>query len=131
MDIYVSSGNSLSLSLINSSITFDDFSGVEDLTLSNALSFTINSSNCYNVSTSLVGNIVSNKGNILDKSIFNLRANGDTNYKNYSSSSTLILFANQSAGNNITHKVDIMLKGNVAHTADVYKAMLKVMVEQV
>jgi hypothetical protein len=131
MDIYVSSNSSLSLSLVNSSVTFDDFSGVEDLSISNALSFTINSSNNYNVSTSLVGNIVSSKGNILDKSIFNLRASGDTAYKNYVSSNTLDLFTNQTAGNNKTHKIDMILKGNVAHTADVYKAVLKVVVEQV
>jgi hypothetical protein len=131
MDIYVSSGNSLSLSLVNSSITFDDFSGTEDLTMSNALSFTVNSSVNYNASISLVGDIVSSKGNIMDKSIFNLRASGNSTYSNFVSSNTLNLFINQSTGNNITHKVDMMLKGNVAHTADVYKAVLKVEVGQV
>jgi hypothetical protein len=131
LDIYVLSKNSLSLSLVNSSITFDDFSGLSDVTISDALSFTINSSIDYNVSVSLVGNIVSSNGNVLDKSIFNIKASSDTAYKNYSSSDTLSLFTNQTAGNNKTHKVDMMLKGNVAHTADVYKAVLKISVEQV
>jgi hypothetical protein len=131
MDMYVKFKNTLSLSLSTSSITFDDFSGVEDLTMDNALSLTVSSSLDYDISSSLVGNIVSSKGNVLDKSIFNLKANGDTSYKNYSSSNTLSLFTNQTAGNNQTHKIDMMLKGNVAHTADVYKAVLKIMVEQV
>jgi hypothetical protein len=67
----------------------------------------------------------------MDKSIFNLRKNGDTTYKNYSSTPTLDLFGKQNAGNTATHKIDIMLKGNIAHTADVYRAVLKISVEQV
>jgi hypothetical protein len=129
--MYVKFKNTLSLSLSTSSITFDDFSGVEDLIMDNALSLTVSSSLDYNISSSLVGNIVSSKGNVMDKAIFNLKANSDTNYKNYSSSNALNLFTNQTAGNNKTHKIDMMLKGNVAHTADVYKAVLKVEVEQV
>jgi hypothetical protein len=131
IDVYVLSNNSLSLSLLNSLVTFDDFSGTEDLSISNALSFTVDSSLNYNISISLVGNIVSNKGNVLDKSIFNLKANDSSVYSNYINSNTLNLFTNQTAGNNKTHKIDMMLKGNVAHTADVYKAVLKISVEQV
>jgi hypothetical protein len=131
IDMHVKFKNALSLSLSTSSITFDDFSGIEDLIIEDALSVTVSSSLDYSITSFLVGNIVSSKGNVLDKSIFNLRASGDTSYKNYSSSNALTLFTNQTAGNNRTHKIDMMLKGNIAHTADVYKAVLKISIEQI
>jgi hypothetical protein len=130
MDLYVISNNSLSITLINSSITFEEFSGITDLT-TEPLTIQVNSSLNYNISASLVGDIVSSAGNTLDKSIFNIKANSSNDYKNFVNDTKLTLFNNQTAGNNITHKIDMILKGNVAHTADMYKAVLKISVEQV
>jgi hypothetical protein len=129
-DVYVASNSSISLTLLNTSITFEGFDGITDLTVE-PLTIKVSSSLNYNIKASLVGNIVSSSGNILDKSVFNIKANSDATYKNFSSSSILTLFTNQSTGNNQEHKISMMLKGNIAHTADVYKAVLKLEVEQI
>jgi hypothetical protein len=130
LDVYIASNNSLSLTLSNTSINFEEFDGLSDLT-SEPLTLRVNSSLEYNVKTSLEGNIVSSKGNTLNKSIFKIKASTDTDYKDFSNNNELILFSNQSSGNNKEHKINFMLKGNTAHEADVYKAVIKIEINQI
>jgi hypothetical protein len=67
----------------------------------------------------------------MDKSILNIKTNGTTEYKAFINNTTPIeLVNNATQGNSKTHNIDLMLKGNIAHTADVYKATIKLEVVQ-
>ena len=132
VDIYIKSENMLSLSLDTNSVTFEDFSGVEDLEKQNAVTLTINSSLPYEINSYLVSEMKNaDKSETMDKSILNIKANSSLTYESFTDLVTPIkLFDNQVAGNNKVHGIDLKLKGSIAHKADVYKTTIKFEVNQ-
>lgn len=132
VDIYIKSENMLSLSLDTNLLTFNDFSGIEDVESLNAVNLTVSSSLPYKINTSLPVDIVnSDKSNSLDKNILNIRANGQDTYKTLDGlNNAVTLLDNEPNGNNKVHGIDVMLKGNIAHKKDVYKTTIKFEIEQ-
>ena len=117
----------LSLSLNTNSITFEDFSGVEDLELNNVVNLTINSSLPYELNAYLATEIQnSDKSNTMDKSILNIKESGESNYKAFNNiNEKLTLKDNNIAGNDIIHNLDLLLRGGISHEKDVYKTTIK------
>lgn len=131
VDVYIKCENLLSLSLNTNSITFDDFSGVEDMEKLNAVTLDVNSSLPYEVNATLPTEITGASGVTMDKQILEIRANGESSYNKFASLNTPVkLLDNQPAGNGKSHGIDINLKGGVAHKKDNYKATIKFEVKQ-
>ena len=132
LDIYIKTENMLLVSLSTNSITFEDYSGVEDLELIDALEMKINSSIPYNINAYLESEIQnSDKTLTVDKSLFNLKENRSDEYKEFTDIQTkLALSENNSAGNDKIHIFDFKLKGGLSHKADIYKTVVKFEVEQ-
>ena len=120
------------MSLDTSSITFEDFSGVEDVVKTNAVNISINSSLPYQINAYLPTEIQnSDKTNTMDKRILNIKENSETNYQTFANTTDkIILKDNCPAGNDLIHGVDIELKGRIAHEKDVYKTTIKFEAEQ-
>ena len=132
LDLYIKSENILMMSLDTSSITFEDFSGVEDVVKTNAVNISINSSLPYQINAYLPTEIQnSDKTNTMDKRILNIKENSETNYQTFANTTDkIILKDNCPAGNDLIHGVDIELKGRIAHEKDVYKTTIKFEAEQ-
>ena len=115
-DVYIKSENMLSLSLDTNHLTFEDFSGVEDMEKLNAVNLTISSSLPYQVNAYLSSEIQnSDKSNTMNKSIFNIKANSELVYEEFTDIvNPIVLLDNQSKGNGIVHGVDMKLKGGIA-----------------
>ena len=132
LDIYIKCENMLSMSLDTNQISFSDFSGIEDVEKLNAVNITINSSLPYQINAYLPSEIQNaDKDKTLDKSILNIKESGEMDYKEFNNiNDKVILKDNCSSGNQLVHGIDIMLKGGIAHEKDVYKAVIKLEVEQ-
>ena len=132
LDVYIKSENMLSLSLDTNSVTFEDFSGVDDMEKLNTVNLTINSSLPYQVNAYLVNEIQNaDKSKTMDKSILNIKANSESTYKEFADIvNPILLLDNQPKGNDVSHGVDIKLKGNIAHKKDAYKTTIKFEVNQ-
>lgn len=135
VDIYIKCENMLSLSLSTNNVTFEDHSGVEDDEKENAVTLTINSSLPYDVNAYLPTNIEGSRGDQMDINTLQIRANGKPDYKNFPSVGTnpgdkVELLADEVAGNNKTHGIDLKLQGGLSNPADIYKANIKFEVVQ-
>lgn len=135
VDIYIKCENMLSLSLDTNSVTFEDFSGVEDMEKLNAVTLSINSSLPYDVNAYLPVEINGSEGNVMNKDILEIRASGQGSYEKFpsigtSDSDKVVLLSNQPAGNDLTHGIDLNLAGSIAHEKDIYKATIKFEVSQ-
>lgn len=132
IDVYIKSENILQMSLDTNSITFEDFSGVEDTLLSNAINVSVNSSLPYSLNAYLPTEIQNNdKTNTMDKSILNIKENTEGTYKSFNNiNEKVVLKDNNPAGNDLSHGIDFKLNGNIAHKKDVYKTTIKFEVEQ-
>ena len=132
LDLYIKCENILMLSLDTNSITFDDFSGVEDMEKTNAVNLTINSSLPYQLNAYLPVEIQNaDKSNTMDKRILNIKENSETTYQTFTSTTDkIVLKDNCSSGNDLVHGIDIKLKGGIAHEKDVYKTTIKFEAEQ-
>ena len=132
LDVYIKSENILQMSLDTNSISFDDFSGIEDVEKINAVNLTINSSLPYQINAYLPTEIQNtDKTKTLDKSILNIKENSESAYQTFNNTTDkIVLKDNCSAGNQLTHGVDLKLSGGIAHEKDVYKAVIKLEVEQ-
>ena len=132
MDLYIKSQNALSISLSTNSIIFDEFSGVDDMEKLNAVDITISSSLPYQLNSYLISELQNNDGSkVIPKELFNIRLNGDTDYKAFNNvNEKLILKENCEKGNDNTFSVDLILKGSLMHQADIYKTTLKFEAEQ-
>ena len=127
VDIYIKSENILSMSLSTNSITFNNYSGVEDVELNNAVNISISSSLPYQLNSYLLTEIEnSDKSSIMEKDLLNIKSSSDTDYKVFNDiNDKLVLESSCDAGNNKSHSVDLKLKGSQAHKADVYKTVIK------
>ena len=132
MDVYIKSENILQMALDTNSITFEDFSGVEDIIRENAVNVLINSSLPYQLNAYLPVEIQNaDKSNAMDKSILNIKENSESNYQVFpNTTDKIILKDNCSAGNDLVHGVDIKLSGGISHEKDVYKTTIKFEAEQ-
>lgn len=132
VDIYIKCENMLSMTLDTNQITFDSFSGVEDLEKINAVNITINSSLPYSLNAYLPNEIQnSDKSKTMNKEILNIKENSEIDYKVFTGiNQKLVLKDNNSAGNDLVHGIDIKLRGGIAHDKDVYKTTIKFEAEQ-
>ena len=132
LDLYIKSENVLMLSLDTNSVTFEDFSGVEDMVKTNAVNISINSSLPYQLNAYLPVEIQnSDKSNVMDKSILNIKENSEADYKEFANiNEKVVLKDNCPAGNDLVHGVDLKLVGGIAHEKDVYKTTIKFEAEQ-
>lgn len=132
LDVYIKSENILQMSLDTNSINFDDFSGIEDIEKANAVNITINSSLPYQLNAYLPAEIQNaDKTKTLDKSILNIKESSSNSYQTFSNiNGKVVLKDNCSSGNQLIHGVDLKLAGGIAHEKDVYKATIKLEVEQ-
>lgn len=132
LDLYIKTKNTLSLSLDTNSITFDNYSGVEDVEMLNAVNLTVNSSLPYSLNAYMEdGFYNSDKTNSLEVNSLNIRENTDTVYKQFTNiKEKLILKDNCDEGNEKYHVIDFKLSGSNAHKTDVYKTVIKFEVEQ-
>ena len=132
LDVYVKSENMLSLSLDTNSVTFDDYSGVEDMEMLGAVNLTINSSLPYQLNAYMSSEITnSDKSNTLPIDILNIRENSEADYKQFADTADKIVLKDGCVkGNNNRHSIDLKLALNQAHKADVYKTIIKFEAEQ-
>lgn len=132
LDIYIKSENMISLSLDTNAVTFEGYSGVEDMEKLRAVNLTVNSSLPYRVNVYMPSEIHNNdKSKSINIDLLNVRESSQNDYKQFSNTTDAItLLDNQVAGNNITHGIDLKLSSNLAHEADIYKTTLKFEVEQ-
>ena len=132
LDLYIKCENILQMSLSTNNITFEDFSGVEDMTKENAVQISINSSLPYSLNAYLPTEIQnSDKSVAMNKDILNIKENSETTYQTFlNTTDKIVLKDNNQAGNDLIHNIDIKLKGGIAHQKDVYKTTIKFEAEQ-
>ena len=132
LDLYIKCENILIMSLDTNSVTFEDFSGIEDIIEENAINISINSSLPYQLNAYLPTEIQnSDKSNTMDKRILNIKENSEADYKEFSNiNEKVVLKDNCSAGNDKQHNVDLKLNSGIAHEKDVYKTTIKFEAEQ-
>ena len=132
IDVYIKSENMLLMSLSTNSITFNDYSGIDDMELNNAVSISINSSLPYQLNSYLLSEIEnSDKSNRIEKDLLNIKSSSDTAYKIFDDINEKLILENDcNAGNNKSHSIDLKLKGGDAHKADAYKTVIKFEAEQ-
>ena len=132
LDLYIKCENILMMSLSTNNITFEDFSGVEDMTKENAVQISINSSLPYSLNAYLPTEIQnSDKLATMNKDILNIKENSESAYQTFiNTTDKIILKDNNQAGNDLIHNIDIKLKGGIAHQKDVYKTTIKFEAEQ-
>ena len=132
IDVYIKSENMLLMSLSTNNIAFNDYSGVEDMKLNNAINISINSSLPYKLNSYLLSEIEnSDKSNRIEKDLLNIKLSKDSDYKTFADiNEKLVLEDGCDAGNNKSHSIDLKLKGSQAHEADIYKTVIKFEAEQ-
>ena len=132
IDLYIKSQNMLSLSLDTNSITFKNYSGVEDLEMLGAVNISINSSLPYQLNAYLPSEIAnSDKSKTLPIDILNIRDSSEADYKQFTNTTDKIVLKDGCVkGNDKVHTIDLKLASNQAHKADVYKTVIKFEAEQ-
>ena len=135
LDIYIKSENMLSMTLDTNSVSFENFSGVDEIEKQGAINITINSSLPYELNAYMMDEMYNNdKSQKIDMNRLNIKDNlndTDTNYKEFTAINTkLILNDSCDAGNDIEHIIDLKLKGGEAYPADIYKTTIKFEAEQ-
>ena len=132
LDLYIKCENILMMSLSTNSITFEDFSGIEDMIKENAVQISINSSLPYQLNAYLPTEIQNaDKSVTMDKDILNIKENSESTYQTFSNTTDkVILKDNCPYGNDIIHGIDIKLKSGIAHQKDAYKTTIKFEAEQ-
>lgn len=137
VDVYIKCENLLSLSLDTNKVNFNEYGGTEDLELLNAVTLTVTSSLPYDVNAYLPVAIKNEAGTKnIDISVFKIRANGESAYKDFTSigeapaNKVNLLTVDTYRNNGKTHGIDLKLTGGSAHDADVYKTTVKFEVAQ-
>ena len=132
VDVYIKSENMLLLALDTNTVTFEEFSGVQDIEKPNAVTLSVKSSLAYEVNSSLLSEITGAEGNTMDKSVLDIKANAEPDYQKFTAINTPInLLDNQPATRDgVTHGIDLKLGGDDAHKADIYKTVIKFEVKQ-
>lgn len=83
-DVYVKCENILSVSLSTNNILFDNYSGVDELLIDNAVSINVDSSLSYSISSYLLSEIQSSNGsNKIDIDRLNIKEDSESTYKEF------------------------------------------------
>lgn len=132
IDVYIQFENVLTMSLDTNKVTFSEFNGAEDMEKKNAINITVNSTLPYSLNAYLETEIYnSDKSNVMDKSILNIKESGESEYKIFTSvGEKVILKDNNSPGEDLIHGIDLKLLGGITHEKDIYKTAIKFEVEQ-
>lgn len=132
LDLYIQSKNMLSMTLSTNNVSFEEYSGIDDLVINNAINININSSLPYQLSSYMISEIESSdKVNRIEKDLFNIKTSNSSDYKTFANiNEKLVLENNCNSGNNKYHNIDFKLSGSNAYKADVYKTTLRFEVEQ-
>ena len=132
LDLYIKCENILMMSLSTNNITFEDFSGVEDMEKVDAVQISINSSLPYSLNAYLPTEIQnSDKSVTMNKDILNIKESSENTYQTFSNTTDKVVLKDDcSGGNDLVHNIDIKLKGGIAHQKDVYKTTIKFEAEQ-
>ena len=132
IDVYIKSKNSMSMGLSTNYVSFDNFSGVEDMEMKNAVDITVSSSLPYALNAYLEGEIENgDKSNTLDKSILSIKESSKEGYRSFVNTvDKLVLKDNCEYGNFISHSIDLRLNGGIMHEKDVYRTTIKFEAEQ-
>lgn len=131
VDIYIKSENMLLVSLDTNIVTFEEYSGIGEMLKPNAVTLSINSSLSYQVKATLLDEIKSATGQIIDKSLLTIKANEKDSYESFTDINTpVLLLDSMPAGNDYTHGIDLRLAPDHAHKADIYKTIIKFEVNQ-
>lgn len=128
LDVYVSSKSSLSMTLDTNTIAFEGFSSVEDIEKENALNIAVKSSLPYELNAYLLSEFKDiEEDKTLDKSILNIRVNGEIDYNTFTDIGTtpIQLLDNQPAGNSNVHGIDFMLDADTPYEDGTYKTVVK------
>ena len=127
LDVYIKSDNALSMSLSTNSVTFEGYSGIDDLEKLNAVDVIVSSSLPYDLNAYLEESLQnSDKTSIMSPSTINIRQNGSIDYNQFTNTTDkVILNDNCNVGNNNVHSIDLKLSSDDTHKADVYKAVIK------
>jgi hypothetical protein len=133
VNVYLVPNNALQFSVNMNSIVFDEFSYTESVEKLEVLEMTVSSTLPYRINSSIVADIVGTTyGEKVDKSVLSIKTSSENDYKSFSETSpSLVLLDNQSAGSDISHKVDMKLSANKIGKVDVYKLTLKFEAEQI
>ena len=132
LDIYVKSQNMLSMSLDTNSVTFDGYSGAEDMEMLGAVNISINSSLPYSLNA-YMPNEISNadKSETMPIDILNIRDESESAYQTFfNTTDKVVLKDSCNTGNDLVHNIDLKLSSNQAYKADVYKTVIKFEAEQ-
>lgn len=132
MDLYIKFKNTLSMGLNTNSITFEDYSGVEDMELLNAVNITVESSLPYDLNAYMPNMIYnSDKTNSIDINTLNIKESTKTEYQQFTNiTDKVVLNSDCDSGNKKYHAIDLKLSGGNTHKVDIYKTALKFEVEQ-
>lgn len=132
LDVYIKCENLLSMSLNTNSISFDNYSGVEDMEKLGAIELTINSSLPYDLNAYLEGDIQnSDKSAAMDIDMLKIKDNSKQDYQSFINTiDKVILKEDCPSGNYIYHNIDLKLESNNAYSVDVYKTTIKFEVVQ-
>ena len=132
LDLYIQCENILQMTLNTNLITFEDFSGIEDMVKENAVNISINSSLPYNLNAYLATDIQnSDKSNTMNKDILSIKDNSEIDYQTFTNTvNKIVLKSNCNSGNDKQHDINLKLNSGIAHEKDVYKATIKFEAEQ-
>ena len=127
IDVYIKSENMLLMSLSTNSITFDNYSGVDDMELNNTVNISINSSLPYQLNAYLESEIQNaDKTKYINKSILNIKSSNKSEYKSFIDLVTpIVIEDDQEAGENNVHSIDIKLSSSSSYKVDIYKTTIK------
>ena len=128
LDVYIKSHNSLSMSLNTNSIVFEDYSGVEDKEMQNAVEISVTSSLPYSLNAYLESPLQNqDKTSTIEASALNIKENSQSSYQAFQNTTDKIVLNDNADANNqwSVHSIDIKLAKDNAHKTDIYKATIK------
>lgn len=130
-DVYIKLKNTASISLNTNSIIFEDFSAIEDMEKTNAVTLTVGSSLPYDISANLDVPIQNIDKNItLDNNLISIKSSDTSEYLTFGESNNTLTILNNEASPSANHGIDIRLNGGKTGKADIYKTVIKFTLNQ-
>ena len=132
LDMYIKPENSMSMSLSTNSITFDNYTGLEDMEKLGALDITINSSLPYSLNAYMPKELSNSDGSSsMGVNLLNIRENTQSAYSQFvNTTDKVVLKSDCDKGNNKVHTIDLKLASDRSFKPDIYKAVIKFEAEQ-
>ena len=132
IDMYIKPENSISMSLSTNSITFDNYTGLEDIEKLGALNITINSSLPYDLNAYMPKELSNADGSSsMGINLLNIRDNTESSYSQFADTTNkVVLKSDCDKGNNKQHTIDLKLASDRSYKSDIYKTVIKFEAEQ-